>query len=141
MCDQAQSDQNLAGRISDCQECKLFTRGQRRLRSDCADAQADLSRRLAHMSVKTHFLTVHLFYLMRHFDQVLPLNLMFKLEDSLVSSKGITFYLLTVVKDKVPYFTQTIRITPYHSCHKNLNNSILLPIDSPKTFIDECQAV
>ena len=36
-------------RIWDSQGCKVSSSGQRRLWSDCADSQADLSLRLAHM--------------------------------------------------------------------------------------------
>ena len=42
-------------RIWDCQGCKVYSCRQRRLWSDCTDAQADLSLRWAHMSVSTHY--------------------------------------------------------------------------------------
>ena len=40
----------LAMRILDSQGCKVSSRGQWRLWSDCADSQADLSLRWVHMS-------------------------------------------------------------------------------------------
>ena len=43
----------LSGRILDSQGCKVSSCGQRRLWSDCADAQADLSLRLEHISEGT----------------------------------------------------------------------------------------
>ena len=42
-------------RILDSQGCKVSSCGQRRLISDCADAQADMSLRWAHMSNSTFF--------------------------------------------------------------------------------------
>ena len=48
-------------RILDWQGCKVFSCRQRRLWSDCADAQSDLSLRCTHMSEVT-FLTLRLIY-------------------------------------------------------------------------------
>ena len=45
----------FTGRILDSQGCKVSPCGQRRLKSDCADAQADLSLRWAHISEGTFF--------------------------------------------------------------------------------------
>ena len=45
-----ESDQNLHWAHFDDQWCKVSSCGQRRLWSDCADAQADLSLLCAHMS-------------------------------------------------------------------------------------------
>ena len=44
---------NFTGRILDSQGCRLSSYGQRKLWSDCADAQADLSLRWEHISEGT----------------------------------------------------------------------------------------
>ena len=48
-----QSNQNLHWEHLDSQGCKCSSPGQRRLWSDCTDAQADLSLCWAHMSEGT----------------------------------------------------------------------------------------
>ena len=52
-CAFAQFDQNLHWVQLDTKGCKISSYGQRRLWSYCANAQADLSLRLAHMSEGT----------------------------------------------------------------------------------------
>ena len=48
----------FAVRILDGQECKVSSCGQRRLKSDCADAQSDLNLRWAHISESISFLSL-----------------------------------------------------------------------------------
>ena len=54
--DQPAHSRSLIRRFTGCildSKCKVSSCGQRRLRSDCTDAQADLSLRWAHMSEDT----------------------------------------------------------------------------------------
>ena len=63
----------FAGRISDSQGCDFCSRGQRRLKSACAQAQAGLSLRWANMSEST-------------FSHVAGRNSGDRIRDSLISS-------------------------------------------------------
>ena len=58
--------------ILDSQGCKVFSCGQRRLGSDCADAQADLSLRWVHMSEGSFFMLRRLHDC--HFSGILALK-------------------------------------------------------------------
>ena len=73
----------FSGRRLDIQWCKVSSRGQRRLRSDCANAQADLSPRWAHMSEGT-------------FSHVVPHEIF--ISDSVVVKRTFIFFKYPCIK-------------------------------------------
>ena len=100
----AQFDQNLHWACLDNQWCKVSSCGQRRLWSDCADGQADLSHRWAHMSEGTFSHVTSHIVLLQHRNYVwnpcLPCDVDRRRSQIVVD--GILFYYY--------YFSEKIRL-------------------------------